>query len=291
MVKLIAVDLDGTLLNEDKKISKRNLEAIKYAQANGIEVVIATGRSHFDVNEIFKDTNIKTWIISANGATIHQPNGELYHSVSINLQEAKEILEWIEKEKYYYEVSSNDYIYTPEYGRQHLLFEMEQLHRANPDLSLDEMKKAADNQYGQSGFSFIKSYKDLLSMNVDFFNILAYSFDKEKLAKGMENFKKYQDLSVVKSDKNNFEIQHREVSKGNALMILANKLNINLSQTAAVGDNFNDLSMLKIAGKSAAMGNAHPDIQKCCHEVTLTNHADGVAHFIDSLTQKIRHIS
>lgn len=63
MVKLIAVDLDGTLLNEENRISQRNLEAIKFAQSNGVEVVIATGRAHFDVQEIFKDTGLKTWII------------------------------------------------------------------------------------------------------------------------------------------------------------------------------------------------------------------------------------
>ncbi len=290
VVKLIAVDLDGTLLNEDKKISKRNLDAIKNAQAQGIEIVVATGRAHFDVEAILKDTDFKTWIISANGATIHQPNGELYHSVSINHQEAIDILEWLETENYYYEVSSNEFIYSPKNGPQQLAFEMEQVHQANPEISLVEMENAAQMQYSQTGFSFIESHKELLGESIDIFNILAYSFDKEKLSKGLEKFKQYNSLSAVKSHINNFEIQHRNVSKGKALKLLAKKLNIDLIHTAAIGDSENDLSMFKIVGRSAAMGNAHQEIKNCCDEVTLSNKEDGVSHFINSLTKKIKFV-
>lgn len=60
MVKLIALDLDGTLLNEDNYISDKNLDAIKFAQTNGVEVVVATGRAQFDVQSIFKDTGLQT---------------------------------------------------------------------------------------------------------------------------------------------------------------------------------------------------------------------------------------
>lgn len=74
-MKMIAVDLDGTLLNSESKISKENIDAIKKAREHGIEVVVATGRASFDVQTIFEPTGIKTWIISANGAVIHDPEG------------------------------------------------------------------------------------------------------------------------------------------------------------------------------------------------------------------------
>jgi len=76
--KLIALDLDGTLLNRNSEISGENIRAIRDAQQHGMEVVIATGRAHFDVREIFKDTGIRTWVIAANGATIHDPEGKLF---------------------------------------------------------------------------------------------------------------------------------------------------------------------------------------------------------------------
>src|SRR5690625_5316380 len=93
-------------------------------------------------------------------------------------------------------------------------------------------------------------------MDADIYNILAFSFAEEKLAKGWKKFGSRQDLTIVSSSKHNFELEHKNASKGIALQSLAEKLNIRLEDTAAVGDSFNDLSMLKIAGRSAAMGNA-----------------------------------
>ncbi|WP_209121253.1 Cof-type HAD-IIB family hydrolase [Alkalihalobacillus sp. BA299] len=285
VVKLIAVDLDGTLLNEESQISKKNLEAIKLAQTNDVEVVVATGRAYFDVQTIFKNTDIKTWIIGANGATIHQPNGDLFHSVPINKQDAIAILSWLEQEDYYYEVFSNHAIFTPQNGRELLTIEMDRIKSANPEVSIEHLEHAAKKQFSQTGFSFINSYRDLLETDVDIYNILAFSFNEEKLRKGWAKFEHKKDLTIVKSAKHNFELEHKNASKGIALEILANELKINLSDTAAVGDSFNDLSMLKKARRSAAMGNAPQEIKNSCDEVTLSNVEDGVAHFIYSLTK------
>ena len=283
VVKLIAVDLDGTLLNEENRISKKNLEAIEFAQANGVEVVIATGRAHFDVQTIFKETGLKTWIIGANGATIHQPNGERFHSISINRQDAFQILNWLEQEEYYYEIFSNDSILSPQNGRELLAIEMDRVKSANQEVSIEQLIEAAEKQYSQTGFSFIASYKELIDTDVDIYNILAFSFDEEKLQKGKAQFKDMEDVTTVTSAKHNFEFEHKKASKGIALEILAKKLAMNLADTAAVGDSFNDLSMLQMAGRSAAMGNAPEEIKNSCQEVTLTNIDDGVAHFIYSL--------
>ncbi|RDW15540.1 Cof-type HAD-IIB family hydrolase [Oceanobacillus chungangensis] len=283
MVKLIALDLDGTTLNEESKISRKNIEAIKFAQKNGVEVVIATGRAYFDVKDIFKKTGIKTWIIGANGATIHRPNGELYSDIPLAKQDAFEIMSWLEEENYYYEVFSNHVIYTPQNGRELLAIEIDRAKSTNSDAQIDQLKISAQIQFSQSGFSFIDSYKDLLEKDADYYNILAFTFDEEKLQMGKEKFKNRKDLTLVSSAKHNFELEHKHASKGNALKILANKLGINIADTAAVGDSYNDLSMLRIAGKSAAMGNADQEIKDSCHEVTLSNRDDGVAHFIYSL--------
>ncbi|PLR77092.1 Cof-type HAD-IIB family hydrolase [Bacillus sp. V3-13] len=290
-MKLIAVDLDGTLLNKENLVSEKNLESIKYAQSKGIEVVVATGRAHFDVQTIFKDTGVKTWIIGANGATIHQPDGNLFHSVSINKQDTIDILSWLEQEDFYYEVFSNDAIFTPQNGRELLAIEMDRVLSANPDIDVQVLEDAAKKQFSQTGFSSITSYKDLVDSNVDIYNILAFSFDLAKLKRGRAKFESLKDLTLVSSADHNFELEHIDASKGIALKILANKLNIHLKDTAAVGDSFNDLSMFKIAGRSAAMGNAHQQIKDVCDEVTLSNAEDGVAHFIYSLIRNTESVS
>ncbi|MBT2214940.1 Cof-type HAD-IIB family hydrolase [Virgibacillus dakarensis] len=290
-MRLIAIDLDGTLLNKENRISQNNLQAIKDAQSSGVEVVVATGRAHFDVKEIFKGTGINTWIIGANGATIHKPDGNLFHSVPIHKEVVMEILRWLEQEDFYYEVFSKYSIFTPHNGRELLAIEMDRVKSANPDTNMQELHEAARKQFSQTGFSYIQSFTDLLQMDTEFYNILAFSFDAEKLKKGWTKFAPRKELSIVKSAKHNFELENVNASKGFALKRLANKLNIPLADTAAVGDSFNDLSMLKIAGSSAAMGNAHPEIKNACHEITLSNDEDGVAHFIHSLSLVSKKLS
>lgn len=85
---------------------------------------------------------------------------------------------------------------------------------------------------------------------------------------------------VISAD-HNFEVEHPDASKGNALRKLAARLGISLENTMAIGDSNNDVSMLTIAGCSVAMGNAHPDIQAIAKEVTLTNIENGVAYAIE----------
>ena len=286
MTKLIAIDLDGTLLNEKSEISENNKQALLAAQAQGIEVVIATGRAHFDVQTIFKDTNMKTWIIGANGATIHRPNGELFHHLPMKHEDALESLNWLEQEGFYYEIFSNEAILTPQNGRERLTIEMDRVLSGNPNISVEELEQAINKQFSQTGFSYIDSHKEVSEMGIDIYNILAFSFDEAKLNRGWEQFKDHNDLTIVSSANHNFELEHKNASKGNALAILANKLGIHIADTAAVGDSFNDLSMLTTAGRSAAMGNAPDAIKEAAGEVTLSNHENGVAHFINSLRKQ-----
>jgi hypothetical protein len=284
--KLIALDLDGTLLNRNSEISGENIRAIRDAQNHGMEVVIATGRAHFDVREIFKDTGIRTWVIAANGATIHDPEGKLFFSVPLDKDRAVEILAWLEREGYYYEVISDAAIFTPQTAREILAVEMDRLKSANPELDVEELKESAEKQYGQFGFSFISSYQDLLDPSIPVYNILAFSFDEEKLKNGKEKFKDCRDLTLVSSAKYNFELEHVEASKGKALHRLATELGIPMSETVAVGDSLNDCSMIAAAGTGIAMGNAAEEVKKIADEVTLTNDEHGVAHAIRRMLQE-----
>ena len=283
MVKLIAIDLDGTLLDKGKYISDKNIEAIRFAQKSGIKVVIATGRANFDAQNLFKETDINPWIIGANGATIHDPSGELFYSIPLNQQAAGEMLNILEDESLYYEAFIDHQICAPNYGKKLLFQEIDQLMSKTNHMDKSLLKLEIEIQFGQSGFTFIESFRKLLEQEKDIYNILAISFDEEKLQKGWGKFLDIPELTIVKSGKHNFHLQHEQASKGNALEILAKQLKVDLADTAAVGDNYNDLPMLQIAGRSAAMGNADQEIKDVCDVVTLSNDKDGVAHFIHSL--------
>jgi Cof subfamily protein (haloacid dehalogenase superfamily) len=283
MVKLIAIDLDGTLLDKGKYISDKNIEAIRFAQKSGIKVVIATGRANFDAQNLFKETDINPWIIGANGATIHDPSGELFYSIPLNQQAAGKMLNILEDESLYYEAFIDHQICAPNYGKKLLFQEIDQLMSKTNHMDKSLLKLEIEIQFGQSGFTFIESFRKLLEQEKDIYNILAISFDEEKLQKGWGKFLDIPELTIVKSGKHNFHLQHEQASKGNALEILAKQFNVDLADTAAVGDNYNDLPMLQIVGRSAAMGNADQEIKDLCDVVTLSNDKDGVAHFIHSL--------
>lgn len=283
MVKLIALDLDGTLLNEGKYISKKNIEAINAARKNGIEVVVATGRANFDAKSILEEIDLSPWIIGSNGGTIHQPNGQFFHSIPLNKELAIDMLRKLEEEFIYYEAFIENQICAPKYGLEVFMNEIAEAEKKHIDVI--PMKKEAEIQRGQKGYKEINSYKDLLDNNIEIYNILAVSFNEEKLVKSRENFIHIPNLTIVKSWDYNFHLQNGSASKGNALKVLAEQLHIDMADTAAVGDNYNDLSMLKMAGFSAAMGNADKEIKEQCDMVTLSNDEDGVAHFIYTLIE------
>ncbi|WP_181347586.1 Cof-type HAD-IIB family hydrolase [Thalassobacillus sp. CUG 92003] len=283
MAQIVAIDLDGTLLTSSHTISRKNIEAIEYAQSLGIEVVIATGRAHFDVLALFKDTGIRTWIIGANGATIHKPDGTLFASQPIEKHQAIESLKWLEEEDYYYEVFSNDHILTPLNRSEILEIEIDRITSANPDINPEPLYEAIAKQNSQTGFAFINSYLDIAESEADVFNILAFSFSQEKLDAGWKKFHDSQDLTIVSSADHNFELEHRAASKGNALAKLADELKLDLSEAIAFGDSHNDLSMISEAGQGIAMANAVEAVQLASDKVTASNDEHGVARILFQL--------
>lgn len=284
-MKLIATDLDGTLLNSKHQVSSENENALRQAQRDGIEVVVSTGRAYFDVVSIFEPLGIKTWVISANGAVIHDPDGRLYHSETIDKKRAYDILSWLQSENYYYEVFTDSAIYTPQNGRQLLDVELDRVKSANPKADLSVLMQAAEVQYSQSGFAYIDTFQELFEEDkqIDFYNILGFSFFKDKLEAGWQRYQEDKDLTLVSSADHNFELSSKKASKGQALERLAKRLNIPMNETVAVGDSLNDRSMLEAAGKGVAMGNAREDIKAIADAVTLTNDEHGVAHMIRHL--------
>ena len=208
MVKLIAIDLDGTLLNDETKISQRNIEAVKRANEKGIEVVVATGRANFDAASIFKEIDLNPWIIATNGATINRPDGKLFQSIPLDKQQALDMLAQLEKEQFYYEAFIENRICAPEYGEKLLVDELEKGIREGKEYH--SMRRGIDIQFGQSAFTFIPSYKDLLNPEIDIYNILAISYNKEKLSSGWEKFSSVPDLTVVQSGRYNFHLQNEQ---------------------------------------------------------------------------------
>lgn len=286
-MKLIAIDMDGTLLNHRNEISKVNAEAIKYTQSLGIEVVIATGRSYFDALTICEMSGISTYIIGNNGSTLHNKDGNKVFSIKIAEELIEESIKWLEENNYYYEVSTPNYIYTPVNGRQIIKQELNSILSKNPDEDMLNYIYAVDKQFGQQGFSFINSYRDIVDKKEDILNILSFSLDKDKRKKGAEYFGKYKDLSLFLSTEYIFEMVSSRASKGLALKTFADMNNISIKDAVAIGDSDNDIPMLSAVDYSVAMGNASDEVKAICRYITKTNEEDGVADIIYKLIDEI----
>lgn len=278
-IKLIAIDLDGTLLSGHSYINEVNASAIRAAQEEGIIVSIATGRAHHNVRDILKPTGLVTPVISSNGSVIHDDQSQHLFSLPLERQQAMEVLDWLEKGDYYYQAHTSKGIYTISNGHQRLAVEVDRLLSTNPDPTLIKMLEAMQSHGAQVQLIRVSSHYDIPD-EVDFYNILALSLDPDKLEAGRLHFAERDDMTMVISGSHNFEMEHKEASKGNALKHLAAHYGIAMEDTMAIGDNFNDVSMITMAGKGVAMGNAEPEVQAIADEVTRTNEEDGVAHAI-----------
>ncbi|HLQ70684.1 MAG TPA: HAD hydrolase family protein, partial [Bacillota bacterium] len=145
---------------------------------------------------------------------------------------------------------------------------------------IDFMSFHLEKQLSQSGFMFMENKQDVFQGKQKIYNILAYSFDKDKLQRGWERFKKRKDVTLVTSSPFNLELGHPDASKGNAVRYLAKVLNKTLSVSMAVGDSGNDTSMFAAVSDSYAMANADDEVKSKAKYVTGTNDEDGVAQAI-----------
>lgn len=276
----IAIDLDGTLLNDENEISEENRNAIQYAQDRGFEVVISTGRAYFDVKNICKKAGISPYIIGTNGATINSKDGKVLSSIPISKEHVESILKWLDERDFYYEVFTDKAIYTLKKSREHFYHEIQHLKSADLDRDQKKIAAEAERQFDQFGYVLVENYPDILKQEEEVFNILACSFDQKKLAEGWTRFNRMDELGVVSSADHNIEITNKSASKGNALEKMAFLMNVSLEQSMAIGDSNNDLSMFRKVGYSVAMENAKDNIKAVCTSTTLKNDENGVAHAI-----------
>lgn len=277
---LIAVDLDGTLINNQHDISPENIQAIKQAQEAGHTVVIGTGRAHFDVQNILEKEGLSLYTIGANGATIHSPSGTSILSVPMPPSKVEKITAWLEDRNLYYEVFCESAIYVMKGSREILYQEVESLKNKLSAQEIDFLNMHLEKQLSQSGFNFVNDFQDVFESKENIYNILAYSFIDEKRKPGIEAFKNEEELTLVTSSPFNFELEHKHASKGNAVTYLAKILNIDLAKSMAIGDSENDISMFKVVTESYAMANASDQVKSNAKHTTVNNDEHGVAKAI-----------
>lgn len=265
LYKLIAFDLDGTLLDDNKKIPKENLEIINKLIKDGFEIVIATGRRYWSAKELTKEIEGPITIIANNGNIVRSSkNDELIAAKYLDLESYKLIIEEGRKRDLHPIVHIDDY----DKG-------IDLIVEANREYD-DYIKKA--NRYME-----VDSYLDIKNPNI---LVVVYADSKEKLYPFYEYIKSnypnsynihiMENLKLVESM---VEIMNPLGSKWITLKEYAESLNIKEEEIIAIGDDNNDIEMVKNAGFGIAMKNGSSGVKEVAKMITENdNNNSGVAY-------------
>ena len=256
-VKLIAADMDGTLLDSNKNLSPYLFDLVKILKDKDIKFVIASGRQYFNLLEKLEDIKEDLVYISDNGSIIYD-NGDFIYVNDIDKEEIKKVLKDIRRHEGMY-----------------------------PVLCGVESAYIEDNN--EIFLENVKMYNSKLEIVEDLMDIL----DKDKICKiaifdELDAEKNYLDivqkynenLMVCLSGNKWIDLMNLGVNKGEAIKIIQKKYNISYEETMAFGDYLNDYEMMQSCKYNYAMENAHPKLKEICNYKAKSNDDDGVVYAI-----------
>lgn len=280
MVKLIATDMDGTLLNAAHEVSKENVEAIQYVQSQGVTVVIATGRAFYEANDPIIPTGLKVPYICLNGAEVRDESFDIVHTSSLNYGLYQRIRQTLNNENMYYQVYTNFGIYTED-PEKDLAIYLDIAKHSGQKGDVEKIRKHIQHRIDLGTLKVVDNYDKIESVPGELImKVLAYDKDLAKIERVKKQLSESSNLAVSSSSLGNIEITHIDAQKGLALQAIAEQLGIDMADTMAVGDNLNDKSMLERAGVAVAMENALPELKDIATFVTDSNENSGVAKAI-----------
>lgn len=263
MYKLIALDVNGTLLTDRKELTEEVIEAVRKAKKRGSKIVLCTERSYDGIVKVVHDLGNQyvDYAICFNGALVK--DAKMHTTLSrVNLTKDDLVYLYQTSERIGCSVHFDDEhsIYTP---NQHI------------------GKYTVQEAYYNNAPLYYRNAYDLPEHFIP--SKAIFSEEKNKLDSSIKKLPKdfFSKFHAIKSGPNFFEILNSTASKGNALKALCERLGVDQLDVLAIGDHENDLSMLAFAGKSVAMENAERAVLQIADDVTASNNQNGVAAAIN----------
>lgn len=283
MVKLIAIDMDGTLLTPEHSITPRTILAINKAFEQGIQVVIATGRAFYEAHGIVGEYDLNLPYICLNGAQVRNEQHEVIENYPLNNELITQATDIFKSEDLFYQVYTDHAIYTTSIERDIDIFiELAEQSGGSPDV--EKIRRLMRDRLSKTSLKEVSDYREIYEREDEaVLKFLAASVSKPKLVRAKNYLNEIDDFAVSASSYGNIELTHTSAQKGIALERMSENLNIDLKDTMAIGDNLNDISMLKRVGTAVAMGNATSEVKAIADVVTGTNVEDGVATAIENV--------
>lgn len=266
-IKLIAIDMDGTLLDSSNRLTERTRKAIELAKEKDIEVVLATGRVLKSALYYSEMLNLDSYIAACNGAIVVDNKGKDIFRKPISKEKLEKIMEIGHNMSVYFHFYNEDTFFTKTYVKE----------------IVDYYSSSNGKFKGQSiDVDIYEKIEDISARaNLDVFKFLFIDNNLDKLNLLREKLHLVEGISISKSWTNNLEVMEEGISKGRSLEHLCQLMGISLENTMAIGDNENDLSMLSLAGLSVGMGNGAKAVLENVDYVTEDNDHDGVAKAIE----------
>ena len=272
-IRLLAVDIDGTLTDPSYQVSARNIAALRAAHEAGVQIVLATGRRHDYAMPVAREIGIPLLLVSSNGALVRSSIGETFYTDRLPARTANELIQYM-----------GDF-------RGHAVLTFDRAGKGALVLErFDDLNRSISRWLELNG-PFIE-YVSPLESSLTEDPIQAMYCGKlsrmEELERHLKQAGFLAQISVLKTqydhrDLSILDILNRDCSKGHALRRWAEIQGISREQIMAIGDNYNDLEMLEFAGLPFVMGNASQDMKQSGWKVTGSNAEHGVAQALEEL--------
>ena len=260
MIKMVATDIDGTILGYDFVFRPAVKKCIKELCDCGIKVVLVTGRMHFATTKIAQELGIKTPLVSYQGGLIKEQgeNGRVLYEKTLPTERAKEIIKWAKTNNIHINLYMDDILYVE-----------------NDNIAI---KRYTGERYIPYQ---VCNFDNLEIKNVN--KILAIDFDDAQRVTNWVNYlrEKMPELYIVKSTPYFCEITNNEAKKSCAVEFLKNLWDLKSEEIMTIGDQDNDIELLKAGGIAVAMGNGTPELKKYADFVTDTIENDGFVKAVE----------
>jgi Cof subfamily protein (haloacid dehalogenase superfamily) len=276
-IRLIALDIDGTLTDPSYQVSARNIAALRAAHDAGIQIILATGRRHDYAMPIAKELGFPVGLISSNGALIRSSAGETFFTDRLPAKTALELIQYMDEFR----------------GHAVLTFDRPNNVPGNDSLvleSADELNKTVTRwmELNRPYIKFVSPLEDALTEDP---LQAMYCGRVGRMGAVQERLKQAPFLNQITVMKTQYDhrdlcildILNKECSKGYALRRWAEEQGVSRDDIMAIGDNYNDLEMLEFAGLAVVMGNASKEMKQNGWKVTGSNAESGVAQAVEEI--------
>lgn len=268
--KLFVADMDGTLLNDNKEISEKDIQTIKKLQGSGIKFAVATGRHDSMIKSYLKHLDLRVPVISCNGAMVREPfSDQVFLAQALPKEQCLQVIDTCKQWGAIFHIYGHETIYGESLSHKMLYY-----HNLNKRLPADEQIKLL----------VVPDCRDIVNKGPEpLYKFLILADESRRLSSVIEQLSRLDGLNVTWSGPMLCDVMKNGITKAYALQRLAEGLGIKREEIAAIGDQHNDIDLIEYAGLGIAVANAEDALRvKADAETTATNNEHAVSEAIEN---------